>query len=75
MVFEARACETERRRAQGGLVLVKAPLDLCYTGDGGGSDDDEEPEDAGDEGEGDAEESSYIEDELTRAGGGACDDV
>ena len=47
--FEARACEAERRRAQGGLVLFKVPLGLCCTGGGGGGDDDEEPEDAVDE--------------------------
>ena len=66
--FKSRAREAERRRAQGGLVLVNAPLGLCCTG--GGDDDEEEPEDAGDEGEGDAEKSSWIEDELTRAGDG-----
>ncbi len=38
-----------------GLALVKAPNDLCCTGDGGGSG---------------GEESSYIEDELTHAGDG-----
>ena len=67
-----RAREAERRRAHGGLVLVKAPLGLCRAGNGdGGSDDVEEPGDADDEGEGDTEKRSYIEDERTHAGDGA----
>ena len=53
--FETRTRGAERRRAPGGLALVKAPNDLCCTGDGGGSG---------------GEESSYIEDELTHAGDG-----
>ena len=51
-LFNARACEAERQRALGGLVLVKAPHDLCCTGGGCGSGDEEQPGDADDKGEG-----------------------
>ena len=53
-----RAREAERRRALGGLAVVKAPHDLCC---------------AGADGEGDAGENSYIEDERTHAGDGVGD--
>jgi hypothetical protein len=64
--LEARAREAGRRRAPGGLALVKAPHDLCCAGDGGGE---EEPGGA----DGDAEENSCIEDEPAHAGEGVGD--
>jgi len=65
--FETRTRGAERRRAPGGLALVKAPHDLCCAGGGGGSGGGEEPEGA------DGDAKSPCIDEPTHAGEGVGD--